>query len=203
MQAPRQAPRQRRASTRVASPRVGSGASVRSGTLEPFPVPGSLAALSALARASAALVVSLVASACYATFPVQPETVPPGEEVVIHLSPEASQRTSMEAGYNVRTMSGRLAWVEEDSLSLSVFAGRRVQGMAVDNTRAVYNFSRPDVVLMERRELHRERTLLLAGGIVGAVVFTVLQARSSGGTGPNPIGEPPPPTPGRIPLPSH
>jgi hypothetical protein len=195
-----QALRRPRTGTRVGSTRVGCGASVPPGAPKPSPSPGSLAAL---ARAPAALAAALLVSACYATFPVQPETVPPGEEVVIHLSPEASQRTSLEAGYNVRTLSGRLARVEEDSLSLSVFAGRRVQGMAVDNTRALYHFSRPDVVLMERRELHRERTLLLAGGIVGAVVFTVLHARSGGGPGPNPIGEPPPPSPGRIPLPRH
>lgn len=147
---------------------------------------------------SLALVLS---SACYSTIPVRLEGVSPGQELTVHLDAETSQRLSLAEGYSVRSISGRLDALKSDSLMVSIPTGQRVQGMLMNPTRQNFNLARQDVVLVEQREFNRGRSALLAGGIIGGIVATVLAARGGGGGAGDGGGEPPAPSPFVIPIP--
>lgn len=143
----------------------------------------------------------VVSSACYTTIPVRLEGVAPGQELTVHLDAETSQRLSLAEGYSVRSIAGRLDALRSDSLTVSIATGQRVQGMLMDPTRRNFNLARQNVVLVEQRELDKGRSALLAGGIIGGIVATVLQARGGGGGPGDGGGEPPPPAPFVIPIP--
>jgi len=139
---------------------------------------------------------------CYSLRAVEPASVSPGDEVVVHLGLEASLRLSAQEGYEVRNLSGRLQSLDAGSVVLSTRAGRRVQGVAVDNTRRIFALDRQEVVLMERREFNRGRSLLAGGVALGAILWAVLEISGDGSGSPEPPGDPGPPTPAiRIPLP--
>jgi hypothetical protein len=139
---------------------------------------------------------------CYSMRAVDPASVSPGDEVVAHLGLGASLRLSAQEGYELRSISGRLESLNATSVVLSTRAGRRVQGIAVDNTRRIFTLDRPEVVLIERREFNRNRTLLAGGAALGAILWAVLEISGDGSGSPDPPGEPGPPTPSiRIPLP--
>jgi hypothetical protein len=139
---------------------------------------------------------------CYTMRAVDPASVSPGDEVVVHLGLEASLRLSEQEGYELRSLSGRLESLNATSVVLSTRAGRRVQGIAVDNTRRIFSLDRPEVVLIERREFNRGRSLLAGGAALGAILWAVLEISGDGSGSPDPPGEPGPPTPAiRIPLP--
>ncbi|MEX2527344.1 MAG: hypothetical protein WEA09_06860 [Gemmatimonadota bacterium] len=143
----------------------------------------------------------ILTSACYSTIPVRLEAVSPGQELTVHLDAETSQRLSLAEGYSVRYIAGRLDALRGDSLTVSIAAGQRVQGMLMNPTRRNFNLARQDVVLVEQREFDRGRSALLAGGIIGGIVATVLQARGGGGGSGDGGGEAPPPSPFVIPIP--
>ena len=133
---------------------------------------------------------------------VDPASVSPGDEVVVHLGLESSLRLSAQEGYELRSLSGRLESLDATSVVLSTRAGRRVQGIAVDNTRRIFALDRPDVVLIERREFNRGRSLVAGGAALGAILWAVLEISGDGSGSPDPPGDPGPPTPSiRIPLP--
>jgi hypothetical protein len=139
--------------------------------------------------------VLLLMVGCFSHIPVEPAAVPPGSEVVVHLNLAGSERLSPEAGYTVRSLSGYLQSVDSDALALSVWSGRRYQGMAVDNIRRNYTLNLSEVARVEQRQLNRQRSALVGAGILVGLIFAIdlTWGGSSGGPGPPaPPGEPAP-----------
>ncbi len=135
---------------------------------------------------------------CFSNVPVEPSAVPPGDEVVVHLDLEARQRLLLEEGRAVNTLNGYLAGVGPDSLTVSVFAGTRYQGVVIDNVRRSYTFAQSDVLRVEHRRFNARRSAVVGAGVLAALVFSIEVARSGGGGGG--VDRPPPePTPSRIP----
>jgi hypothetical protein len=145
------------------------------------------------------LLLPVLLPGCFKNVPVEPAAVPPGHEVAVHLDLEASQRLSLEAGRTIRSLNGYLAAVGPDSLTVSVFAGTRYQGVVIDNTRRNYTFAHPEVTRVEHRRFDRQRSALVGAGVLALLIYTVDRARGGGGgTGPEaPL--PPEPTPSWIP----
>jgi len=139
--------------------------------------------------------VLLLLGGCFNHVLVEPAAVPPGSEVVVHLNLAGSERLSPEAGYTVRSLSGYLQSVESETLALSVWSGRRYQGMAVDNIRRNYTLDLSEVARVEQRQLNRQRSALVGAGILVGLILAVdlTWGGSSGGPGPPaPPGEPAP-----------
>lgn len=162
--------------------------------------PGRRSAGLARGLQAAGLAAVLLFAGCYRLVPVSPESATPPMRVRAYLTPEATARMAPVLGEARAELDGRLVERTPQGIFLEVRAGEIQQGMASEVLTQRLLLAPADVVGLQRRELDRGRTALVAGAgaaVLGAVVYDMLTGES-GGTGRPPGGGGPPEV--RIPL---
>jgi hypothetical protein len=120
------------------------------------------------------LVLSVVASGCYAHVPVSPDEVVPGTDVRVRVSAAEADRLEAEAGITDRTFRGEVLENGPTNLLLQVpvpanerFGGRLYNRVSVP----------PQQLLeVEVRELDRPKTLLAVGAGVAVLTSAIVVA---------------------------
>ena len=112
-----------------------------------------------------ALLVPLVA--CYQWVPASVETVSPGMEVRLRLSETGAADVAELAGTPQREVSGELLqWADEVMISAPLFTTTGRDNRLRDNgLRQRFIVGADDVLGVDMRELNRQRTWMLAGGV--------------------------------------
>jgi hypothetical protein len=151
-------------------------------------------------RAGAVAALALLATGCYRQVPVAPSAAPAGSEVVVHLTPAATQRFSYEAGYEVRSLRGVLEATRADTVALSVWTGARYRGAVIADHRRTHMLSSDDVLFVARPVFDRGRTALLGAGIAAGLVLLLSQALGGESGGQPPPSGPSDPAPVLIPV---
>jgi hypothetical protein len=146
-------------------------------------------------RRSTAITVGVlhVCTACYSYAPV--ETTPsPGAQVALEVTDEGRVALRDKIGPGVVRLEGTLAGVEGDDLLVDAQAVRQVRGYIADLGGVRVRLPRQYVTHIDERRLSRTKTLLVAGGIVGAIAALFITngfggkgtpPESTGGGGPD------------------
>lgn len=157
---------------------------------------GTIRRLVVLAGATAAL------SGCFRYVPTDPEAVPAGARVRVHLAPEAQARVARSLGRRVEaTIDGTLAARPPHQLSLEIPVGTRQEGFFRTGLAQNVQISQRDVVGLEVRRFSRGRTLLLIGAAAGGAASLVASLVGTTGNGSSSPSLPPE-SEIRIPLPT-
>lgn len=134
--------------------------------------------------------------ACYAYVPLDPSAVAPGEEVRLVVSYETLRSSSPLAPLRSESVEGRFVNAGDDSLGVSVWIGRAYRGTPFETVYETFTVPRRDVVRIERRQLSKWRTGLVAlAAVVGIGVLADRVGLIESSNPPNDGGNPPgPPT---------
>jgi len=121
---------------------------------------------------------------CFSYVPVDIESVPVGTRVRAHLSSTGAEAFGSRTGVDRETVNGTLVEKRNSSLLFQVRSVSRAQsGASLDDLFQQVDVQRQDIVQIERKKLHTEKTALtIAGGIVGAGVFLYYSLRGEPGT---------------------
>lgn len=120
-------------------------------------------------------------TACYAYAPVR-TTPHPGAQVALEVSDEGRVALNEKIGPGVVRLEGTLAGVEGDELVVDASAVRQLRGYLSELGGVRVRLPQRYVTRIDERRFSRTRTLVVAGGIVGAVVAffaTRLSGRST------------------------
>jgi hypothetical protein len=123
---------------------------------------------------------------CYSFVPVGVEAVSPGENVRARITAEASGKLPEAVPSDNRLVEGELLERRDDGFTLFVPTTVRQQGFYSESLHERVWLSSADVIDLERRELDRPRTYVLAGVGAAAVVAIALKTLT-GKTGGNTI----------------
>jgi len=122
-----------------------------------------------------------VCTACYSYAPV--ETTPaPGAQVALEVTDEGRVALRDKVGPGVVRLEGTLAGVEGTELLVDAQAVRQVRGYISDLGGVRVRLPRQYVTRIDERRLSRTKTLLVAGGIVGAIAALFI-TKGFGGKG--------------------
>lgn len=128
---------------------------------------------------------------CYTYVPINAETVAPPLRVRAYLSPEAAERVAPVVGGVHSAVDGRLVEAAGRSFYLEVTSAYVQQGMRTETLSQRLLLAPEDIVSLQRRELDRTRTYLLAGAgaaAVGALIYTAVSGEAGGSTTQPPSG---------------
>lgn len=144
-------------------------------------------------RTAIAVGVLHVCTACYAYVPVQTPPAP-GAQIALEVTDQGRVALNDKIGPGVVRLEGTLAGVEGSELLVDAQAVKQVRGYISDLGGVRVRLPQAYVTRMDERRFSRSKTLLVAGGIVGAVAaFFITKGFSgrstppegSGGGGPN------------------
>lgn len=136
----------------------------------------------------------IVLPACFRYVPLDAGMVQPGEDVRLVVSYDAQQGSSNRTALPAQSVEGQLVRAGDDSVAVSVWIGRDYRGTPFESTYQTFTVPRRDVLRIERRQLSKWRTGLVAVG--AAVGIAVLVDRMGLIEDPNPPDDPGgPPTP--------
>lgn len=139
-------------------------------------------------------------SGCYSLVPVNPESAAVPMRVRAHITPEAAARIAPALGEPREELDGRLVERAPDGLYIEVRSGELQSGFGTTALTQRFLLAPTDLVALQRRQLDRNRTALLAGAgavVLGAVIYDMLTGEAGGTGGPPITGGPPE---ARIPL---
>jgi len=144
--------------------------------------------MKALDRLVACLLLPALAG-CYTYTVVTPDRVKPGQDVRARLRAEASDQLTQLLGADASLLEGELIAHEENELVLFVPAATRQVGFHSETLKQRVRVPESSVLLLERRQLDRTRTTLMAAAVglgVGAIAWNALsgQAGANTATGP-------------------
>lgn len=141
----------------------------------------------------AVLPVLIALPACFTYVPLDPKTVPFGEDVRLVVSNDMFRESTILATRNDQAVEGELVRATDDSVGVSVWIGRDYKGTPFESTYQTFTVARRDVVRLERRRLSKWRTGLTA--LAAVVGIAVLIDRVGLTANPNPPENPDPPIP--------
>lgn len=130
-------------------------------------------------------IAALSLGGCYAYSPVGVEAVSPGENVRARLTIEATESLPATVQGEGRSLEGQLLERDDSGLTLFVPTAVRQRGFYSESLHERVRLGTSDVVELERRELDRPRTYLVAGvaaTVVGAIAVQVLSGKTGGNT---------------------
>src|SRR5690606_2744201 len=131
-------------------------------------LPGGLARL---ARTLAPIAAAAALAACYRYAPADPAVIPPQAEIRVTLNDEGYRSVLPQAPtVGTRTVEGRMMELTPDTLIMSVWIGEAYRGTPFETTYQRVPLPRPDVLLVENRQLSKPRTALLAAGVAAVIV---------------------------------
>ena len=120
------------------------------------------------------------------------------EEIRVELEDRGYRRIAPGANRDdMPRLEGRLARVDSDSLTVSVWIGEPYLGTPFQSTYQDIVVPLDDVRLVETRRLSRKRTALTAVGAVAIIVFLIDSIGFVDILGDGGVGEPPPDPPTR------
>lgn len=131
---------------------------------------------------------------CFALVPVDYDAATPPMRVRAHLTPEAAERLAPALGGERTELNGRLVERTPEGIFLEVRAGEVPEGFGTEVFTQRILLAPGEVEALQRRELDRPKTALLAGAgavAVGAVIYDMLTGESGGTTSPPGPGGPP------------
>lgn len=128
------------------------------------------------------LALGLGAGGCYSYQPLIGVDPAPTEEVRVRLADAAATQLSQRVGVPLRSVEGTVLQVPTDTLFLDVGWGSLYTGTVFEGRRDTLSFHRAQILELDRREFSRSRTALVAGAVVGAVVWIIQAVSGSGGT---------------------
>ena len=137
---------------------------------------------------AAGLLLALAVAGCYTYVPARPGEVSPGTRVRVLLSEEEADRLSDVTWTRDRAVEGTLLEEENGELLLLVPVITQTRGIRVETLRQRIRLSPEDILLLERRELNRGKTVVVVG--TGALIVGAVLANELWG-GANPGSEPP------------
>jgi len=144
-------------------------------------------------------IIGLAASpaACHVYEPVSRLTPTPGRELRIELTESGSTQLASYVGPNVVTLLGRLVSNSPDGYRVAIDAVRTAGGREQPwEGEGSVEVPAAAIARVEARTFSRQRTILLATGVVvgvAAIVAGASAAGNDGGGSGTPIGPPPPP----------
>ncbi len=144
------------------------------------------------------LLLGIVLSGCFAYAPVALDTVQPGADVRVLVTPEQARALDELLLREARMVDGRLLEVGADLL-LEVPVASGLQGGAMQSLNQRVRLPRSEVLQVELRSLNRGRTGLVVG-VAGAVVLGSVIHALSRELGGDTRGDPPPPGEYRGPI---
>lgn len=152
-------------------------------------------------RMSRVLLLGILATGqgCFSYTVTELPRIRPQEEIRVELEDRGYRRIAPGANRNHRPrLEGRLARVDSDSLTVSVWIGEAYLGTPFQSTYQDIVIPLHDVRAVETRKLSRRRTALTAAGTVAVIAFLIdsigfVDILGDGGVGEIP---PDPPTQG-------
>lgn len=138
-----------------------------------------------VSRVTAPLV-ALVLAGCYQSVPVSLDSVRPSERVRVSVSPQAAEALEEVVGVRQYSVSARLAGLEPDGVSLLVPSAFEVEGTRSRDLYQQVRLAPADVLGVQRLQLNRRRTTLLAATAAIATAAIAVQILS-GETGSSPL----------------
>lgn len=129
---------------------------------------------SAIAGRSSVLVLAalLTAPGCYSYTGTTIEALEPGEEVRVTLTASGAA-SALPGSPGADNFEARFTEARPDSLEFSVWIGAAYRGTPFESTYQTIVLPRSDVTAVEDRQLSRNRTALVAVGVV-AVILTII-----------------------------
>ena len=151
----------------------------------------------------AAVALGLVSGACYRYVAVPLTAVPPAEEVHVRITEAAAKRLVNELGVYTTELEGQVGRDRSDSISVTVAIARAFQGLALEGGRQVLFLGQGEVVGVRRRQLSRQRTVVVTAGTVAGVALLAVAVKQWGDPNSSVVEAPPPPPPGGrvVPIP--
>lgn len=138
----------------------------------------------------------MVSGACYRYVPVPLTTVSPSEEVHVGITEAAARRLVNELGTYTTELEGRVSRDRSDSIAVTVAIAREYQGVALEGGRQVLFLGPTEVVGVRRRQLSRQRTIIVTAGTVAGVALMAVAVKQWGDPNSTVVEPPPPPPPG-------
>jgi hypothetical protein len=152
-------------------------------------------------RAGAACVFALLAgsSGCFSYAVVPLASVPPKEEVRVHITNDAGARLVKDLGIYTTVLDGAFD-AHGDSVSVTVPIVREYRGQVLEGANQALYLGRSEVLEIRQRKFSRSRTILASVGATALFVGLVQSIIAIADPNPDTDGPPPPPPPGnRIP----
>lgn len=118
----------------------------------------------------------LVLAGCFRTVPVSLDTLRPQEQLRVSLSPQAAAQVAEVVGSQSQRVNARLVAVGPTEVSLLVSSAYREPGVRSSNLYQQVRVSRSDLLSVERRELDRGKTALVAGGAAAVAIAVAVKA---------------------------
>jgi hypothetical protein len=144
-------------------------------------------------RALSILCAAALLSGCFTYVPTQLGTVPVGEQVQIHLTPQAQVELSQRGRRVEGAVRGTLAERQAGRLLLRVPIAAQQDGFFQSAIEQDLPVAEADVLGIDLRRFSGPRTALLVGGAIGGgtlIVLTIMAASRRGGSpGNGPIDE--------------
>lgn len=137
-------------------------------------------------------------SACFSYIPADLDTVPPGENVRVYVTPQGMTDVAELALENGPVLRGMVVRKENESLFLRIPVATRQEGFHMSPIGQDVRIPTREIIQLEQRRLDRAGTGLLVLGTAGAaaaVIFLIMDAFDDGSR-----PEEPGPDESRVPL---
>lgn len=137
---------------------------------------------------------SVGSTACVSYVPVEPEAVPPEEEVRVRFTEEGAIRAARHLGRIRTELDAGVAPLPNDSIEVSVWLGKNYPGTAFADVRETMVLPRSDVRTLHLRRLNVPRTVaaLVGSGVVFAFLVDRIFLQEAVGGPPGGEENPPP-----------
>jgi hypothetical protein len=133
----------------------------------------------------------LVAQGCYSYVPLETETPPLGETVALQITDRGRVGLADRFGAGLVRVEGKVTKVDTADVVLNVFRVSQVGGTGSRWSGESVRLDRGFVGSVQKRELSRPRSWLLAGGITVGVVAFIASNRLLGLFSGDPADKPP------------
>jgi hypothetical protein len=131
--------------------------------------------LSGARRAARVLAAALVCSGCFTYVPAALETVPPGDEVRVHLTRDGvAAQLAVASSQPDPSVEGTLVGGDRERLVVRVPVARQTTGILTQSLGQDVTIPANRIAQLERRELNRPRTGLAFAGGIGVLAVMLL-----------------------------
>lgn len=131
---------------------------------------------------------------CVSYVPVEPEAVPPEEEVRVRFTNEGAIRAARQLGRIRTELDAGVAPMPHDSIEVVVWLGKNYPGTAFENVRETLVLPRSEVSDLHLRRLNVPRTVaaLVGAGVVFSLLVDKIFLQEHPGVPPGDDENPPP-----------